>query len=117
MDLLQTLPGSTDDDNMSMRQVLLSTHFADEKTEAQEGKVTCMKYYNHEGTVVDSNPGTLATVIAVNSYSTAVPLGVCQPILPIREWVSQPHTQFLYFPSWRQTTSHSDTGTSPRTTC
>lgn len=42
IDILQTLPSSTDNDNhISMRQALLPTHFADEKTESQKGKGTC----------------------------------------------------------------------------
>lgn len=42
IDILQTLPSSTDNDNhISTRQALLSTHSADEKTEAQKGKGTC----------------------------------------------------------------------------
>ena len=39
IDILQTLPSSTDNDNnISTRQALLPTHFADKKTESQKGK-------------------------------------------------------------------------------
>ena len=65
-----------------MRQALSSTHFAGEKMETQKGKGTCRQSYKYERTVVDLNPGVLATIAALSPYSTVVLLGVCNPSYP-----------------------------------